>query len=120
MSEEGMSSNIISTHYRFMDNIIKKAVSAGYEIGRYYYDENGSWDYDPDEVTLMNREFWICLGRACGWDDPVYKGEYCIANQQGSITRKCEWELNAIQFHTLNLTKSLEDAVAWLESIVNK
>ena len=53
-----------------MKNAIQKAIEGGYEKERYYFDENGNWDYVED-LYLLDPLFWQCLGKAMGWKDEV-------------------------------------------------
>jgi len=36
-----------------MEEIIKKAIEGGYKKERYYFDENGNWDWEPAEVMFI-------------------------------------------------------------------
>lgn len=45
-----------------MEKIIERAIQGGYEKERYYFDENGNWDWEPAEVMLMKPVFWQSLG----------------------------------------------------------
>lgn len=90
-----------------MDKIIERAISGGYEKERYHWDENGNWDWEPEEVMLMKKEFWVSLGKACGWR----KHEMDNRPHPGYV-------YTALQFHELNLTTSFEEAVAWLGKVV--
>ena len=98
-----------------MNSIIEKAISGGYEKERYHWDENGSWDWEPVEVMLMKKEFWVSLGKACSW----YDNEEMGVLADGTKYSRDGWLVNALRFHELNLTTSFEEAVAWLQKLTS-
>jgi len=96
-----------------MEQIIKKAIEGGYEKERYYFDENGNWDWEPCEVVLMKSSFWQALGKACGWGGAIQ-----MENRFGF--RLPVWEHEALRFHEINLTENWDAAIKYLLELVNK
>ncbi len=118
-----------------MDKIIKKAISGGYGASAYtnsnsygdyeWHDDTGFHQLDYN-VAVLDPLFWQSLGKACGWIDKDYpNGEMRCSNPVGRCDAVyCSYGGYknpvdiALEFHSLNLTTSFEEAVAWLSNVV--
>lgn len=81
------------------EHIIKLAIDGGYERERYYFDENGNWDYVP-ELDILNPFFWQALGKVNGWKHPDSKD----INEDIGLVPNGEWARNAHNFFDLLMT----------------
>lgn len=58
---------------------------------------------------LMDKEFFIALGKECGWEG--YSAHDVTAGEQEYLG---DWVGIAIEFHSINLTESFDSAIAYL------
>lgn len=127
-----------------MEKIIKKAIDGGWKeeelfIGSYAYFPNGMGNievrYDRIYMTRLKKNgksgrviqywkfqdlvidttFWKALSVACKW-----KGNRQIEWDERLIQKNIpDWHFYALRFHELNLTSGFNEAVKWLEGLVN-
>lgn len=77
---------------------IKKAIELAMEQGyspKIFGFANGNFNY-KEEVVLLDRNFWISLGKAMGWKDKVCdncggSGDNCCGALRMQITMEKEW-----------------------------
>ena len=91
-----------------MEEIINKAIEGGYksqiQVNR---DKDLSLSGSRDARYILDKDFWICLGKACGWGDEGFR-----------VNQAEEWHNNAIYFMQMNFTYGYEPAVGWLHKLV--
>lgn len=101
-----------------MEEIIKKAIEGGYKKERYYFDENGNWDWEPAEVMFMKSLFWKALGKACGWIDKDGNSIAKYINNDPKHTKREMWLYYSLKFHEINLTQGFNKAIKYLQEII--
>ena len=112
-----------------MSNILKKAKEGGYGY------PNGNKDKTTDKlmkVDTMNADFWIALGKACGWESIKCLDMRCGLSAHGELiheslcplhiygVEKSGWKEIALHFHEINLTEGWDKAVSYLEELIIK
>lgn len=105
-----------------MENIIKKAIEGGYELGKFTIDnhEKGeSYNYysDGNYIVTLDPLFWQALGKACLWNrysgNVSHKGIMDFTFEDGCTT------CYALRFHEINLTEGWDKAVEYLTQACN-
>lgn len=104
-----------------MENIIRKAIEGGFNADALYgFKLEAPLQIATERVCISDPSFWVALGKACGWDNPLYRGHYKFMNSLVHIEAEKEWCHTALKFHSINLTEGWDKAVEYLQSIIDK
>lgn len=108
-----------------MEQIIKKAIEGGWRKHFYFShfngdevafgdttrdSENNPCFYTSTHAILLDPLFWQSLGKAVGWKHTTpLTGENMVPPT---------WQYHALRFHEINLTEGWEQAVKYLQSLL--
>ncbi len=109
-----------------MENIIKKAVEAGYQNHhRAWHEGLGHQSVTCAYAVVCDPLFWQSLGKACGWNRTICMA--CLTEHKtkndcdaGFGAEHPEYIYQALQFHEINLTQGFDEAVSWLNNLITK
>lgn len=91
-----------------MQEIIKKAIEGGYKTFLSPVDVDFPRCKTLRESMCMDKDFWVSLGKACGWG----------IDRESYMQFIPQWRDYAIRFHEINLTEGWDAAVSWLNDLI--
>jgi len=96
-----------------MNQIIQKAIEGGWVKSSAAIDIGEERDKFIPEAMVCDPSFWQALHKSCNWDNKEGLEEY-----KGKRRDVPGWEVNAMEFHRINLTEGWNSAVEWLENLI--
>lgn len=106
-----------------METIIKKAQDYIYNNAKELGGDASWWGdrrkYEVQKVVVLDRVFWIALGKACGWAKDFVEMKISWGGFVSSDNHIDRWTYNALRFHEINLTEGWSKAVEYLTKITN-
>lgn len=111
-----------------MESIIQKAIDGGYEnkihdielMHHARFSNIKHLGKCEKTVVVCDPLFWQALGKACEWESDIHFVKDKSEGMSDIMAICGEWRDRALEFHRINLMESWDEAVNWLQSVVEE